>query len=324
MKKIVIIGAGQIGSRHLQGLANSKLEISIEVVDPFENSRVIAKQRYEEIINNSNIKSIDFYESISQLSDELDVVIVSTGSNVRTKVVNELVKLKKINNLILEKVLFQTIEEYYAMEELLDKNNIKCWVNHFRRVLPFYKKLKEQLSNSKQISYMYQGGNWGLGCNALHFIDNLAYLVGSTNLELTNNFLDKKIYDSKREGFIEFNGLLAGKIDNHVFTLYSNAEYTPGYLTISSDELIVKIDETQGIVKISKKENEWKEEIIEEKILYFQSELSDILIENILNNHICDLPTYKQAMELHIPFIESLLNHMNKINGKDNKLCPIT
>ena len=32
--KIALIGAGQLGSRHLQALANSSLKISIEVVEP--------------------------------------------------------------------------------------------------------------------------------------------------------------------------------------------------------------------------------------------------------------------------------------------------
>ena len=44
MKKIALIGAGQLGSRHLQGLAKSDLCLSIEVVEPFEGSKNIAKQ----------------------------------------------------------------------------------------------------------------------------------------------------------------------------------------------------------------------------------------------------------------------------------------
>jgi hypothetical protein len=91
-----------------------------------------------------------------------------------------------------------------------------------------------------------------------------------------------------------------------------------------SDTLVATIDEGAGIINISKKEDAWKNEIIKEKIIYFQSELSNILIEDLLVNNVCSLPTYKESMNLHIVFIKSLLNHMNKINGKDNKLCPIT
>ena len=174
MKKIAIIGAGQLGSRHLQGIAQSKINIDIEVVEPFEQSRIMAKDRYYEIENRKNINNIHFYESIKELSTNLDIVIVATGANVRSKIVIELLKLKQVKYLILEKVLFQTIEEYFIVEKILKETNTLCWVNHTRRMFPFYTKLKQLFKNSEQISYNYQGGDWGVGCNALHFIDHLA------------------------------------------------------------------------------------------------------------------------------------------------------
>ena len=324
MKKVVIIGAGQLGSRHLQGIAQSTIDISIEVVEPFESSRETAKERYEEISNNHHVIDIAFYDSISKLSSNIDMVIVATSSDVRAKVVNELLKTKNVDTLILEKVLFQSIEEYGNMEKLLEKTNTKCWVNHPRRMFPIYKELKEKLRDVNQISYNFQGGAWGLACNGLHFIDHLAYLVDSRDLSLDNRYLDKKIYDSKRKGFIEFNGLLSGKIANHTFSLYSNNEVIPSLFTIVSDVLIATIDENLGEIKISTKENSWKSETIKEKIVYFQSELSNILIEDIFVNKKCCLTTYKEAMDLHVPYIKCLLEHMENITGQNHKLCPIT
>ena len=32
--RILVLGAGQLGSRHLQGLARSRLDLRIDVVDP--------------------------------------------------------------------------------------------------------------------------------------------------------------------------------------------------------------------------------------------------------------------------------------------------
>lgn len=54
MYKIAVIGAGQLGSRHLQGLKLSKLKSDIWVVDNNSNSLQIAQQRYEEGEVNSN------------------------------------------------------------------------------------------------------------------------------------------------------------------------------------------------------------------------------------------------------------------------------
>jgi len=324
MKKIAIIGAGQLGSRHLQGIAQSSFDISIEVVEPFEVSRKIAQDRFYQIENRKKITDISFYDAIEKLSDDIDLVIIATSADVRFKVVKELLDKKNVLNIVLEKVLFQSIDEYYIIEKLLEENNVECWVNHPRRMFPFYKQLKEELKDANQIAYNFQGGDWGLGCNGLHFIDHLSYLSNATNLTINNNLLDNDIYDSKREGFIEFNGLLTGSLNNHVFSLYSNAEKSSGILSIVSDVLTVTIDEGKGKIIMTKRDNQWQEEVIETKIVYFQSELSNILIEDILIKKTCDLPTYKEALNLHVPFIKSLLNHMHTVTGEEHKLCPIT
>jgi len=324
MSKIVLIGAGQLGSRHLQGLAKSNLEIFIEVVEPFEQAREVAQQRYEEIDANPKIKSINFFESLDQLSDELDIVIIATNADVRSKIIKELFAKKSVKNLILEKVLFQTLEEYKEIEKLLEETATKCWVNHPRRMFPFYQALKNELESSEQVSYMVQGGAWGMGCNGLHFIDHLSFLTNNHSLKIDNDFLHPHVYDAKRANYIEFNGLLKGRLGNHIFTLYSNKEYTPTTLTITTNTLTAFIDEASGYTRIARQNNDWKWEESTQKIVYFQSELSNVLIEQIINTGNCDLPTYDEAMQLHIPFIEALLSHIKNVNGQVLTLCPIT
>lgn len=324
IKKIVIIGAGQLGSRHLQGIAQSSFDISIEVVEPFESSRKTAEERYYQIEKRPNIKDIKFIDCIEKLSNNIDLVIVATSADVRSKVTTELLTKKNVANIVLEKVLFQTIKEYEIIEKLLIDTNTACWVNHPRRMFPAYKELKSELREANQVSYNFQGGDWGLACNSLHFIDHLSYLTDSSNLIVNNQFLDNKIYNSKRENFVEFNGLLTGKLDNHTFSLYCNEEKTSGTLSIVSDILTANIDEAKGELTVSRKKDNWNNELIQTKIIYFQSELSSRLIEDILIKKECSLPTFDDAKKLHIPFIKSLLNHMDKVNKKNNKLCPIT
>lgn len=325
MKKIALIGAGQLGSRHLQGLAKSDLEIFIEVVEPFESSRDTAKQRFEEIPVNKKIKSIDFLENISQLSDNLDLVIIATNADVRYEVVKKLLENKEVENLVLEKVLFQKIEEYKEVEYLLNKTNTKCWVNHPRRMFPFYKNLKNQLSNSKNINFSVSGGAWGLGCNGLHFLDCFSYLSNSTKVDLNSVLLNKELYETKRKGFNEFNGMINGILsNNHTFSINCFAEeISPVEFNITSDQLNILIDESNGWYRISKKENSWKAEIKEEKIIYFQSELTNILLNDIFHGN-CILPTYDEAMNLHIKYLDLLISHTNSFSDIKYDFCPIT
>ena len=64
MYKIALIGAGQIGSRHLQALAQTKIPIFVEVVSRSLQSLVKAKERFDKIQNNGFIKSVKYFQTI--------------------------------------------------------------------------------------------------------------------------------------------------------------------------------------------------------------------------------------------------------------------
>ena len=324
MKKIALIGAGQLGSRHLQGIAKSDLSVSIEIVEPFEGSRETAKHRFEEMPTNENINKIDFYSDISQLSSELDLVIIATNADVRFKVVKELLENKKVKNLVLEKVLFQKIEDYKKIDELLKKENVNCWVNHPRRMYPFYGSLKKELAECKKIHFNVSGGAWGLGCNGLHFLDCFSFLSNSQNLKLNSNLLEKELFETKRVGFKEFNGVINGKVGKNTFCINCfDTDISPIQLNISSDKLNILIDESKGWYRIAKKSDNWEQEEGNEKIIYFQSELTNILLSDIFNDS-CELPSYDEAMKLHINYLELLIDHVNSFSETKYDFCPIT
>ena len=324
LNKIAVIGAGQLGSRYLQGLAQSNVDIAIEVVEPFEQSRKVAKERYEEIESNPNVSNITFFESLDSLSSDLDVVIVSTNSDVRSSIVKELLSKKSVQYIVLEKVLFQTVEEYNEVEQLLKETGTKCWVNHPRRMFPFYQTLKKEFENAGQINYMVKGGAWGMGCNSLHFLDHLSYLSGASELTIDQSALHPHVYEAKRSGFVEFNGVLNGMLGENTFSLYCAEAYVPTTINITSDTFTMFIDEANGYMRIARKSKEWKWEELNEKIVYFQSELSHVLVEQLLSTGESDLPKYEEAVKLHIPFVKALLTHMEKVEGKAFSLCPIT
>lgn len=324
MKTIVLIGAGQLGSRHLQALAKFDSPVNLQVVDPLATSLEMAKLRFEQMPLNLNIKSINYFHSIKEVSKIIDLAIVATSANIRTAVVIDLLEACEVKNLILEKILFQKPEDYAKIEELLKDKNVKTWVNHPFRAYPFYKNLKELLSGSKQISYQLQGGDWGLGCNSLHYIDLVAFLTGQNEYSLNSERLNLISKPSKRKGFIEFTGSLSGSFGPHSFDIFCHDENSPLSAMICSDNLNVLIDESNGWVRVAKKEEGWvwKEENL--KLVHYQSELTHLVATEILEFGKCDLPTYQVAMKIHLPFINSLIHHLNKIEQKNYNFCPIT
>ena len=70
----------------------------------------------------------------------------------------------------LEKVVFQSIEEFTILEENLKDKNTLVYVNHPRRMYSYYQDLKNELKQTKQtVSHIHVLGNeWGLACNGLH------------------------------------------------------------------------------------------------------------------------------------------------------------
>lgn len=324
MKKLIIIGSGQLGSRHLQALSKINFPAQIEVVDTFPRSLELAKARFEEMPFNANISSIKYFTSVYELSKKVDIAIIATNADIRADVVRTLVGVCDVQSLILEKVLFQRLEDYVGIQMLLEEKGVRAWVNHSRRAFPFYQRLKNLLSGSRQVSYHAQGGDWGLGCNGLHMIDHLAFLTGEDDLKISTTRLNRTVIQSKRKGFIEFSGVLAGQVGSHPFELFCHDTASPNIITICSDNLNVIIDEANGWVRIAKRENGWQWEEEREKIVYFQSELTNKLAEDIVQLGRCDLPTYDEAIKLHLPFINGLINHLYLIEHKKYEFCPIT
>ena len=116
--KILIVGAGQLGSRYLQGLALSNLSLNIFVYDINEISLDTAKNRWEEV-NNSNSKKVNFITTYDTVPLEIDLAIISTTANVREAIITTLSDKFHIRNWVLEKVLTQSIESLNKINTLL-------------------------------------------------------------------------------------------------------------------------------------------------------------------------------------------------------------
>ncbi len=323
---ISIIGAGQLGSRHLQGLAKMQIPCKIEVVDPFAKSLQVAEERFSEIPKNKNIKKISFFDSINKLNVEQDLVIIATTAEIRLKVLQELLQHSKVKNIILEKVVFQALDEFQIAEELFKKADVSAWVNCVRRVTPSYHEIKKSLQNSPISAFKITLGDfWGLGSNALHFIDCMAFLCECDDYSLDGSGLNSQIKDSKRSGFQEFSGSLIGKFNNQItFELTALLDSDdPVQFEIFSDKYNITVYETAK--QYSVKDNRGVEtEPRKEFSIPFQSDLTHITATNILLHKRCDLPFYDESFKLHIPMLKVFMNHIAKINNEEIKKCPIT
>lgn len=317
-----IIGAGQLGSRHLQGLLKTTRNQRVYVVDPSSTSLEIAKVRANEV---DHKHEIIFTDKLELLPEYIDIAIVATNSLVREKVITALLEKSNIKHLVLEKVLFPDLPAYANIGELITRKKIKTWVNHPRRMYPFYQELKNEISseNNAPLNMHVVGNNWGLGCNGLHFLDLMQYLSGETITSINTDFLNSEIKPSKRDGYIEFTGTLVATFSKgSKATLNSHdGEPIPSSILLSHPKKRYVIHEgMSSLISISA-----NGEVITTPIsASFQSNLTTDLLEELTSNGTCDLPSYKEASQIHKPFIKDLLSFHNRILHTTDNYLKIT
>ena len=321
MKNILVIGAGQLGSRHLQGLLKSKYDYKVYVVDPSEISLNICKQRSNEIQHN---KSIIFVLNLESIPRNIYFAIISTSSLYREQIIYKLLKKFDVKYFLLEKVLFPNLEAYQKVNEHFHETNSRVWVNHPRRILPFYAKLKRKCEASKSINFSLSGGNWGLACNGLHYIDLFCFLSNSQLESIDTGGVENKLMQSKREGYLEFSGTIKGNLINgNRFEITSSNNDDDCILQIEFGTCYIEINET-------KKEALFQDDIdipIFNKVNFeieLQSELTNTIIEKIIEKQTCDLVEFEFSSNTHYIFISELLKKYNTITGQINATLPIT
>ena len=324
MYKLAIIGCGQLGSRHLQGLLKTEFPISIDVVDASDASLDLAKSRASEIETKVKPEYIRFLKSIAEMADDIDLCIVATSANIRFKVVEELLTRKKVKNLVLEKVLFQSLEEYTNASNLFTEKKVQCWVNCPRPMFDVYKEIQSKIGTNEVITYTAIGGEWGLACSAIHLIDHMSFLSQQTHFVYDHTGITS-IIEGKRPGFVEFAGTFIGRQPNgSEMILHARAgSNAPLKIQILTDNYSWSIDEGAGkMVEASKAEN-WKVYQRDIKILY-QSELSNKIAAQILLEGRCDLTSYQNSMKLHTDMIISFLDFYNSKTNQNTTICPVT
>jgi len=320
---IAIIGAGQIGSRHLQGLTKINREIRVTVIDPNPSFLKIAQDRFTEMPHNPLIKSVNYLQSVNNLLDNVDIGIIATTANVRRSVVENLLTQKSVKYLILEKIVFQKSKDFLAIQALFKKVGTKAWVNCTRRLFPLYKKLKTDI-NGEVVKMTVAGRNWNLACNSIHMVDLLVFFTNQVAMKFDIDQLDHTIYPSKRDGFKELRGkfiVRTGRgdileiIDNDLFKDDGRE------ISITTERINYTIKESKGLLIKHQLGVETQENNVS---IPLQSEISGYVVKEILNTGQSDLIPYMECMQYHIPMLDAFNEHFSKVTEEVVRICPIT
>lgn len=314
---VLIVGAGQLGSRYLQGLVGVGNKLDIYITDPNETALNIAVERWKDVggdlSNHSLNKSINFHE----IPKSIDLVICATTANVRAGVVKEVLEHSRVKYWILEKVLAQSVSDVNSIVSHIERDGGIAWVNTPRRVMNWYKDIKSALSEST-FNVSISGGDWGMACNAIHYIDMFAWWSNDTIVDIDISSLEPDWFRAKRDGFWEVAGVIKiVSARGNTMILECNRNYAKTIINLSQgltswiiDESLCCATRNDGF-KIS-------------GIVPLQSEITGTLVESIIQEGVCGLPDLKESASIHSLFLGSLTHHWHKHSKNSRSLLQIT
>ena len=317
-KKILILGCGNIGSRHLQALTNLPYDLEIGIIEPNEDSRKNAKTKLIDSNYNSKKHKIIWYDKINEDVKSYNLAIIATPSVGRVKNIIKLLELG-ISKFLIEKIVCQSNLEYELLLNTLEKFNAKSWINVNMRYFDAYQKIKKYFKNSK-IHISIIGSKPVLGTNAIHYLDFICWLSDSYDLTLNGELLSNEIFPNKRgDQFVEFAGTLigSGKKSSIVLTYFPDSNL-PTTIHITNNEHHLIIDELNDKqLNLSTNPNfQYKFEHV--------STVTTKIVKDIFEKNTCDLPSAFDLYSLHSELFRVFNNHIMKMKKIKPSLCPIT
>ena len=102
MMNLAIIGCGEIGQRHLESVLNLDYKMKIFLID---KSTICLEKCKQISLKKKKLNSFYFIESVNEIEEDLDFVIIATNSDHRFSALKELYRYKTPKFIILEKFL---------------------------------------------------------------------------------------------------------------------------------------------------------------------------------------------------------------------------
>ncbi|KAF0165448.1 MAG: dehydrogenase [Rhodocyclaceae bacterium] len=314
---VCVSGAGQLGSRYLQGLAKCRMPLRIHVHDVVAEALERARQRWSEVHGAESDHEVLFHEAVETLPREFDIVIVATTADVRPALLGKIARHAAVRFWVLEKVLAQSLS---GLDEIVAGvgSGANAWVNTPRRMMPWHQAIKAQLGLARPMTLRMEGGAWGLACNAVHVLDLLAWWTGETLQSLITDRLIPPWYESKRRGVWEIAGVLEARFSGGSCAVLDAGKGTePTRLEVTDSRLTWLIKEADGLASRS-------DGLAIPGRMEYQSEMTAPLVESLLEKGTCHLPTLEESLALHRVFIGGMLQHWRQAVDFKAIAVPIT
>lgn len=303
-KRITIMGAGQLGSRHLQGLAQARTPLSITVLDRSPDALAIARARWEEAEGSAKGHEVSYG---GRPPPDSDLAIVATTAHQRDKVVESLAKLTNVGLWIIEKPLAQAPAQLDRLAAILGELAV---VNTARRTMHWHNLIATALQGHGPFEVLVEGGGWGLACNAIHHLDLVRWWSGEEPAEIDISGLKREWIEAKRKGFSEVLGRVVVDFSGGSrLTMVCHEERAPLiHLIRTGDGRQARLSEAEKVF-----------EGLEAEVIAgrteFQSEMTGSIADAVLAGQRVGLPSFTPIASAERLLLKALIPHRAKSGG---------
>jgi len=325
--RVLVVGCGQLGSRHLQAISTLPQVTEVDVVDPRPEALELGRARLAEVADRAPTTKFQWFASVDQASHGGDLCIVATQALGRAQVVQQVVERLGYRAFLLEKIVTQSTAEYEGLLRLAAERRLSVWVNCKTRAHPSHRRVKASLEAGEPIILGIVAGNQGLANNGIHMADLFAFYDGSTRIDPAGSRVDPILHPSKRgRDVFDLSGTLLGVSPkgSHFSLSFSAHHDSPMCVTVASPRYRAVIDDMLKWFHESTAESGWTWRRVPFEANLMVSAMTRLFASQILAFGRCELPTLEECYPAHRFILEELRPHFTKLLGKPVERCPVT
>ncbi len=317
---VLLWGAGNFGSRWLQGLLKWPSALQIDVFDVSTLAVASAQTRLGEVAGAVK-HQVNFFTNKAGHAKQYDLVVVATTADVRCQVVEYLAASVAANYWILEKVLAQSLEQVQRIVAALQGQQV--WVNASRRRWHWYQNLKASYPIADGCDIVIQGGPWDLIGNAVHYLDLIAWWSGADLHSIQAEQLDANWQLSgtrNKAGQTKFyttSGILQAKLSKDISVRFEWQQ---------SDDVNIIFRQAMGALQITELAGVALSDLTGKVCgsIEHQSENTCAMLAALIQRQNLVAPTLAESAAIHSLLLEALLPAWRAFKGSTDDVVPIS
>ncbi|MFN6980448.1 MAG: hypothetical protein ACK4NU_00830 [Brevundimonas sp.] len=309
-----IVGLGNIGFRHLQGLSPMAGDINIEGFDVDAGAIERARAEWDSIPS-----AYGRFLRPEHISGPADLTVLATSAVGREALLAQHLEIGS-RQFVLEKVVFTDTDTFTRVQQDLEARGAVACVNTARRLWPLYRTITAIVEAANApLTLEVVSRHLGLACNGVHFIDLLQMLSGHSDVTTVMADISAP-WASKRPGYYEVWGDVkfeAGASRLVLSVQPDGPEATHIRLRVGDTQYI--LDETSGIVTTT-----GGSDVVQAGRAPYQSELSIEYARPILRGAESALPSLSDSGKAHKALFDAIRPAFEKAGLMNDQQIPIT